>query len=685
MEGIVLQNIMKKWKGVFLTICMLVSLFSLTAQAADLGDIIGGGSNSDYEIILDASEYIYSGAEVQPQVVVAKVNAMGMIQEDTVLNAQTDYTVTYMNNINVGTAVVKVEGTGVYAGILDIEKNFEIVQASLEDAEVSFAYKTYYYTGEERIPEVRVQMNGVAVGADNYDVVYVNNLKPGTATVYVTGKNNLSGTATASFEIKIKKPVITLERAYNHMRILWDKAKGVEGYELYRSTSLDSGYVKIAEFDADAAASYKDTGLTHNKMYYYKMRTYTMIDGVQVYSAYSTVKGRTTRVAMPEIKSILKTNYTTLTIKWNQIDGATGYKVYRSTSENGEYERIATLGGKDSVSYKDTGLTCGKVYYYKVRAYRTVDGTKYHGTYSEAKKSFSRPTKVKITDDTNYNGTSITLYWKKSNGAEGYQVYRSTSKEGTYTLVKTIKSGSTLKWKDTELSKNQNYYYKVRAFCETNGNKAYGLYSDVFCRRKAGWRYTTSDGNKVKLYYNAKGKLVKDVSNLIGKQDSYVIKVNKQRCTVTVYAKDGDNGYIIPVKAFVCSPGQSTPIGTFRTPVKYRWHELMGPCWGQWCTRIVGGVLFHSVFYNSYHDSDSLSVSAYNKLGTICSHGCVRLTAGDAKWIYDNCELDTKVIIYNSSVSGPFGKPSAVKLPYWHTWDPTDPNKFAKCDARGCH
>ena len=55
----------------------------------------------------------------------------------------------------------------------------------------------------------------------------------------------------------------------------------------------------------------------------------------------------------------------------------------------------------------------------------------------------------------------------------------------------------------------------------------------------------------MKLYYNAKGKVVKDVSNLIGKQDSYVIKVNKQRCTVTVYAKDGDNGYIIPVKAFV--------------------------------------------------------------------------------------------------------------------------------------
>ena len=111
----------------------------------------------------------------------------------------------------------------------------------------------------------------------------------------------------------------------------------------------------------------------------------------------------------------------------------------------------------------------------------------------------------------------------------------------------------------------------------------------------------------------------------------------------------------------------------------------MGPCWGQWNTRISGSFLFHSVFYNSYRNNMALSVSAYNKLGLICSHGCVRLRAGDAKWIYDNCELGTKVIIYNSSMSGPFGKPTADTLPYWHTWDPTDPNVKDECRERGCH
>jgi lipoprotein-anchoring transpeptidase ErfK/SrfK len=198
---------------------------------------------------------------------------------------------------------------------------------------------------------------------------------------------------------------------------------------------------------------------------------------------------------------------------------------------------------------------------------------------------------------------------------------------------------------------------------------------------KKKWAYA----NGYKFYFGKDGKRVVDVDSIIGKQDSYEIIVNKYSEIVTVYAKDGDKGYIIPVKAFICSPGASTPLGTFYTPRKYRWHELMGPCWGQWVTPIYEGYLFHSVYYNSYNDNNTLSVSAYNNLGTTCSHGCVRLTSGDAKWIYDNCEVGTKVTIINKSGADPFPKPTAYTLPSWHTWDPTDPNMYYKCKEKGCH
>lgn len=154
----------------------------------------------------------------------------------------------------------------------------------------------------------------------------------------------------------------------------------------------------------------------------------------------------------------------------------------------------------------------------------------------------------------------------------------------------------------------------------------------------------------------------------------YQIKVNKKKNCVTVYAMDTSGKYSIPVKAMVCSTGRATPLGKYNTKAKYVWKALNGGVWGQYSTRIVGGILFHSVPYRTAK-KDTLKNSYYNKLGTTASAGCVRLTTKDAKWIYDNCPLKTPVVIYSSSDPGPLGKPSAIKVPKSNKWDPTDPDK----------
>ena len=159
-------------------------------------------------------------------------------------------------------------------------------------------------------------------------------------------------------------------------------------------------------------------------------------------------------------------------------------------------------------------------------------------------------------------------------------------------------------------------------------------------------------------------------SSRVSAASAYQIKINKQQNCVTIY-KSGANGKYKPVKAMVCSTGYATPVGTFPLGEKMRWHTLMGPCYGQYCTRIHGGILFHSVWYYKQTPS-SLSASAYNKLGVTASHGCVRLSVADAKWIYDNVPSGSPVTVYNSSNPGPLGKPSAIKLPSSSTWDPTD-------------
>ena len=151
----------------------------------------------------------------------------------------------------------------------------------------------------------------------------------------------------------------------------------------------------------------------------------------------------------------------------------------------------------------------------------------------------------------------------------------------------------------------------------------------------------------------------------------YTLQINKGTNVVTVYRSNGT-----PERAFICSTGTDTPIGTFNTSQKLRWHTLMGPSYGQYCTRIVNGVLFHSVWYYRNGDYASQSYREFNKLGTTCSHGCVRLTVADAKWIYDNCPIGTTVkIIYGSSANDPLGKPAAIKVPDRREgWDPTDPH-----------
>lgn len=153
----------------------------------------------------------------------------------------------------------------------------------------------------------------------------------------------------------------------------------------------------------------------------------------------------------------------------------------------------------------------------------------------------------------------------------------------------------------------------------------------------------------------------------------YLIKVNRKMCTVTVYKKDKKGNYTVPVKAMLCSPGWDTPLGTFRTPAKYRWKLLQDNVWGQYSTRITGGILFHSVWYYQ-KDPSTLSNVQFNKLGTVCSHGCVRLNVEDAKWIYDNCAVGTTVTIYDSNDPGPLGKPAGIKVSTASRtgYDPTD-------------
>ena len=154
---------------------------------------------------------------------------------------------------------------------------------------------------------------------------------------------------------------------------------------------------------------------------------------------------------------------------------------------------------------------------------------------------------------------------------------------------------------------------------------------------------------------------------------NYTIKVNLGTNCTTIYNKEGK-----AIKAMICSPSSETPTGTFYIPIKYRWHEMIGNCYAQYCSRIAPEVLFHSVWYYKNGDKSTMSVAAYNVMGQKASHGCVRLLCKDAKWIYDHCAVGTKIVIFwGSKKDDPLERPSftPIRTGAFTSWDPTDPDE----------
>ncbi len=84
------------------------------------------------------------------------------------------------------------------------------------------------------------------------------------------------------------------------------------------------------------------------------------------------------------------------------------------------------------------------------------------------------PGKTKLTVTGEYK--SVKLTWKKVAGANGYQIYRATSKNGKYTKIKTITSGNTVSFTNKKLTVGKTYYYKIRAYVKVDGKQKVGSY-----------------------------------------------------------------------------------------------------------------------------------------------------------------------------------------------------------------
>ena len=231
--------------------------------------------------------------------------------------------------------------------------------------------------------------------------------------------------------------------------LTWNAVYGATSYRIYRSTSRGSGYSLLGTV---TATSYTNTGAKAGTTYYYRVKACNDA-GLSPYSniVSGKVKSVTPKPSAPVVKIGNSASSGKPMLTWNAVSGATSYKVYRATSQNGTYSLLGTV---TATSYTNTGAKAGVTYYYKVKAVNSAGESAYSNTVS------GRATVTTLTMGHSSTSGKPQLTWKAVSGATSYKVYRATTKNGAYSVINTTKART---YTNTGAALGTTYYYKVEA------------------------------------------------------------------------------------------------------------------------------------------------------------------------------------------------------------------------------
>ena len=160
-----------------------------------------------------------------------------------------DISVTYENNINVGTATIIYTGKNNYTG--EIRKNFKITEASITDDMIANIPSVTYNT-RAHTPDVTVTFEGSTLEAGkDYGVAYTNNINAGTATVTVTGKGNFTGTASKDFAIA--QAYLSVEnQTVTHFRTETDAKSYAVPADMFLADEKETGFtITVTDYAGD--------------------------------------------------------------------------------------------------------------------------------------------------------------------------------------------------------------------------------------------------------------------------------------------------------------------------------------------------------------------------------------------------------------------------------------------------
>jgi putative cell wall-binding protein len=351
------------------------------------------------------------------------------------------------------------------------ETNLNIVKAYLDDLD----FETCYLATGENFPDA---LAGSALAAlKKSPIILVNDAVSISTTTLVKGQDvenvvAFGGTGVVSDTVLLSFGSVTsdssrvpsvptdldaTEVSSDEIYLDWDAASRATSYYIYRATSANGTYSKI---DTVTSTYYYDDGLSEDRTYYYKIQAHNSY-GTSSYSSRvsaTTDEDDAVTLSVPEDLKAAVQNYNTIYLTWDSVDYATSYYVYRATSSNGTYSKIATVATE---SYTDAGLPTNKTYYYRIQAHNSSNTSGYSAKVSATTTvipALNAP--VNLQAITN-SPTQISLTWDAVPGAASYNIYRTTTENGTYALLTTV---TTNYFVNTGLIPGMNCYYKIRAY-----------------------------------------------------------------------------------------------------------------------------------------------------------------------------------------------------------------------------
>ncbi len=261
--------------------------------------------------------------------------------------------------------------------------------------------------------------------------------------------------------------VSSIKNTSTGVKITWGTVTGAVKYTVYRKTSGGS-YTKVK---TTTSTSWTDTTATEGTTYYYKIKAYAA-------SGEASAKGTAATMCRLAATTVKLTNTASgVKVSWSEITGASGYYIYRKTSD-GSYSKIQTITGASTISYTDTSVKSKNctVYVYKVVPYyKNGSGAVYKAAATEM--TTVRLTGATLSSVTNASSKSLLVKWSKASSVTGYQIAYSTSADMSGSVKVLVSKRSQVSTTIDGLTKNKTYYVRIRTYKSIDGTKYYSAWS----------------------------------------------------------------------------------------------------------------------------------------------------------------------------------------------------------------